>query len=555
MTSLIHTLLPLIADLTQDLDESTRFARLLDTLHTLLPCDALALLRRDGDRLTPVATRGLSPDTKGRHFALDQHPRLRTLIDTDGPYRFAPDSPLPDPYDGLIDCGEGLAVHDCIGCRLSIDGGETIWGVLTLDDLSAGRFDATDMESLATFAALAAAAVLVNERLATLAQRIVDEQQVTQLYRQAVLAHRRPGMLGQSAAFTALMEEIDTVAPSDLTVLITGETGTGKERVAEALHERSMRRAKPLVSLNCAALPESLVESELFGHVRGAFSGAQSDRRGKFDLADGGTLFLDEVGELPLTVQGKLLRVLQGGQLQRLGSDREHWVDVRVLAASNRDLAAEVRAGRFRADLFHRLAVYALRVPALRERGHDALLLAGFFLEDNRNRLKLRSIRLSRAAQQAILRYRWPGNVRELEHMIGRAALKSLARASRESTSRPSMLIIDEATLDIDGPPASAPSDRAQQSARLSQSVLPPAAGVKATPARPHRLAASDAGHATGHDELDARLSLRDATDAFQKQRIHRALADHGQRWGDAARALGIDRANLNRLAKRLQLK
>ncbi|WP_347558409.1 nitric oxide reductase transcriptional regulator NorR [Robbsia sp. KACC 23696] len=547
MTPPIRTLLPLIADLTRDLDEPTRFARLLDALHTLLPCDALALLRRTGSTLTPLAIRGLSPDTMGRHFLLDDHPRLRTLIETDGPYRFAPDSPLPDPYDGLIESGEGLHVHDCVGCRLSTDGGDTVWGVLTLDALSAGRFDAADMDTLAAFAALAAATVLVSERITTLAQRVADEQQATQLYRQAALDHRRPGLLGQSAAFTTLVDEVDTVAPSDLTVLITGETGTGKERVAQTLHERSMRHAKPLVSLNCAALPESLVESELFGHVRGAFSGAQSDRRGKFDLADGGTLFLDEVGELPLSVQGKLLRVLQGGQLQRLGSDREHRVDVRVLAATNRDLALEVRAGRFRPDLFHRLAVYALRVPALRERGHDALLLAGFFLEENRSRLGLRSLRLSRAAQQAILRYSWPGNVRELEHMIGRAALKSLSRATRGSPVRPSMLVIDSAALDIDAP-ANAPAalhGSANGMQRLLTAAAPPDA-----PRRITRPAGTK-----GIDVPDHSLSLREATDAFQKQRILALLAEQGQRWSDAARALGIDRANLNRLAKRLNIK
>ncbi|KKB62738.1 transcriptional regulator [Robbsia andropogonis] len=534
MTLLFKTLLPLITDLTKELSEHDRFSRLLDALYALLPCDAIALLRREGETLTPVATRGLSPDTMGRHFPLDQHPRLRTLIDFEGPYRFAPDSALPDPYDGLIDSGVGLAVHDCVGCRLSIDGGGTVWGVLTLDALNAGRFDAADLETLAAFAALAAATVLVNERIATLAQRVVDEQQAAQLYRQAALAQRRPGMLGQSRAFHALLEEIDTVAPSDLTVLITGETGTGKERVAEMLHGRSLRQGKPLVSLNCAALPESLVESELFGHVRGAFSGAQHDRRGKFDLADGGTLFLDEVGELPLSIQGKLLRVLQGGQLQRLGSDREHRVDVRVLAATNRNLAIEVRAGRFRADLFHRLAVYALHVPALRERGHDALLLAGYFLEDNRSRLGLRSIRLSRAAQQIILRHDWPGNVRELEHMIGRAALKSLSRATRHAVARPSMLVIDVSELDIDG----RAGDVASEDNRSPQQALP-----------------DDCVDAFTNNQIAAGMSLREATDAFQKRAVLTALARHDQQWADAARTLGIDRANLNRLAKRLQLK
>jgi anaerobic nitric oxide reductase transcription regulator len=180
-----------------------------------------------------------------------------------------------------------------------------------------------------------------------------------------------------------------------LSVLITGETGVGKELVAEAIHLQSPRAQKPLISLNCAALPELLVESELFGHVKGAFSGAVNGRSGKFELADGGTIFLDEVGELPLPVQAKLLRVLQSGQLQRVGSDQEHHVDVRIIAATNRDLAEEVRVGRFRADLYHRLSVYPLRVPPLRERGRDVLLLAGFFLEENRARMGLRSLRLN----------------------------------------------------------------------------------------------------------------------------------------------------------------
>ena len=250
-------------------------------------------------------------------------------------------------------------------------------------------------------------------------------------------------MIGSSGPHNRLLEEIAIVASSELTVLITGETGVGKELVASEIHALSPRADKPLVSLNCAALPDTLVESELFGHVRGAFSGASSDRRGKFELADGGTLFLDEVGELPLPVQAKLLRVLQNGQLQRIGSDSEHKVDVRLIAATNRDLAEEVREGRFRADFYHRLSVYPLVVPPLRERGRDVLLLAGYFLEENRSRLGLLSLRLSADAQAALLAYRWPGNVRELEHLIGRSALKALA-AHRE---RPRILTLTAADL------------------------------------------------------------------------------------------------------------
>ena len=270
---------------------------------------------------------------------------------------------------------------------------------------------------------------------------------------------------------------------------------------------------KPLISVNCAALPDTLVESELFGHVRGAFSGAHQARVGKFELADGGTLFLDEVGELPPPVQATLLRVLQNGQLQRVGSDREHQVDVRIMAATNRDLAEEVRAGRFRADLYHRLSVYPLRVPALRERGRDVLVLAGYFLEENRVRLGLRGLRLAAGAQSALLRHDWPGNVRELEHLVARAALKTL---SAHANARSQLFAVSEADLQLPlNPVAEAPG------------TPPPAASSEV-------------------------VDLRRAVDAYQRQLIETALVRHSENWSEAARALGMDRANLSRLAKRL---
>jgi anaerobic nitric oxide reductase transcription regulator len=188
-------------------------------------------------------------------------------------------------------------------------------------------------------------------------------------------------MVGASPALQRLLEETAMVAGSEMTVLITGETGVGKERVAQQLHELSRRREEALIHVNCAALPESIAESELFGHVAGAFTGAARDRAGKFEVADGGTLFLDEIGELPLTLQPKLLRALQSGEIQRVGSDRVHRVNVRVVAATNRDLQREVERGRFRADLYHRLAVFPLRVPPLRERREDVPLLAAHFAD------------------------------------------------------------------------------------------------------------------------------------------------------------------------------
>lgn len=219
------------------------------------------------------------------------------------------------------------------------------------------------------------------------------------------------------------------MAGSDLNVLISGETGTGKELVAKAIHEGSPRAVNPLVYLNCAALPETVAESELFGHVKGAFTGAISNRSGKFEMADNGTLFLDEIGELSLALQAKLLRVLQYGDIQRVGDDRSLRVDVRVLAATNRDLREEVLAGNFRADLFHRLSVFPLSVPPLRERGEDVVLLAGYFCEQCRLRLGLSRVVLSPGARSHLLNYGWPGNVRELEHAIHRAVV--LARATR----------------------------------------------------------------------------------------------------------------------------
>ena len=509
-TTLLEAMVPLVADLARDLPDQQRYASLLDALRKVLPFDAVALLRLDGDVLVPLAVRGLAADTLGRRFKVGEHPRLALLLASRAPTRFAVDCDLPDPYDGLVEGVQGhLEVHDCLGCPLYVQ--DQLWGLLTLDSLQAQNAQPEDLNILAAFAGLAAATVAAAERIGQLSARIVSEHELTVAYQQSV-GHQRPReLIGQSPASLRLRQEIETVAASDLTVLITGETGVGKELVAEAVHARSLRQQRPLISLNCAALPEALVESELFGHVRGAFSGAVSDRRGRFELADGGTLFLDEVGELPLTVQAKLLRVLQSGQLQRLGSDRDLKVDVRIIAATNRDLAECVRAGRFRADLYHRLSVYPLAVPAMRERGRDVLLLAGFYLEQNRARLGLRGLRLTPAAQRTLLAYDWPGNVRELSHLISRAALKAHAG----SEERGGILTLDSDQLGLPLGTAPLPEE---------DTALPP-------------------------------TSLREATDAFQRQTITLALEQHGQNWTLAAAALDLDRANLARLARRLGLR
>jgi len=514
---LLDALVPLMQDLSRDLPDTERYRRLLQGLRALVPSDATALLRLDGDTLVPLAVDGLSSDTLGRRFRVGEHPRFAQLLSQTGPTRFASDSDLPDPYDGLVTGLAGhLEVHDCLGCPLVIGGRP--WGLLTLDALDPARFDGVDMASLQAFISLAAATVSVVERIDALERSGEEERRCAEAYRQASGQASGPGhreMVGSSAVHKRLLEEIAIVAASDLTVLVTGETGVGKELVANAIHALSPRAGKPLISLNCAALPDTLVESELFGHVRGAFSGASSDRGGKFELADGGTLFLDEVGELSLAVQAKLLRVLQNGQLQRIGSDREHAVDVRLVAATNRDLAEEVREGRFRADFYHRLSVYPLVVPPLRERARDVLLLAGYFLEENRWRLGLQSLRLSADAQAALLAYRWPGNVRELEHLIGRSALKALA-SHRE---RPRILTLHAGDFGLSdaSPPGTEPA-----------SVPPRDEGTQ---------------------------DFRSTVTSFERTVLLDALARHDRNWASAARELGMDRANLNRLAKRLGLK
>jgi transcriptional regulator with GAF, ATPase, and Fis domain len=215
------------------------------------------------------------------------------------------------------------------------------------------------------------------------------------------------------------------VAPTDATVLLLGETGTGKELFAQAIHERSGRRERALVKLNCAAIPATLVESELFGHERGAFTGATQRREGRFAQADGGTIFLDEIGELPLELQGKLLRVLQEGELEPVGGSRTRKVDVRVIAATHRDLQEAVRRGTFREDLFYRLNVFPLRLPPLRERGEDVVLLAASIAERAGHRLGRQIAPLAPADVEALQGHPWPGNVRELRNVIERAIITS----------------------------------------------------------------------------------------------------------------------------------
>jgi DNA-binding NtrC family response regulator len=230
-------------------------------------------------------------------------------------------------------------------------------------------------------------------------------------------------LVGQSAALRHIVSQIDLVAPTDASVLILGETGTGKELVAHEIHRRSKRKDGPLVRVNCASIPRELFESEFFGHMRGSFTGAVKDRAGRFETAEGGTIFLDEVGEIPLDVQNKLLRVLQEKHYERVGEDRTRRADVRIIAATNRDLKQAVGAGKFREDLYYRLNVFPINVPPLRERPDDIPSLAKHFVDLSTKDLKCAKPRLTRAGIAKLQNYNWPGNVRELRNVIERAVI------------------------------------------------------------------------------------------------------------------------------------
>ncbi len=238
-------------------------------------------------------------------------------------------------------------------------------------------------------------------------------------------ANSEIGIIGRCGPMQDLFGKIRKVAPTDSNVLIQGESGTGKELVARALHNLSRRAKAPMISVNCAAIPETLIESELFGHEKGAFTGASAGRAGLVEAADGGTLFLDEIGELPLEAQARLLRVLQEGEIRRVGSTQSQKVDVRLIAATHRDLKTLAKNGQFREDLYYRLHVIALKLPPLRERGADVLEIAKAFLARQGERIGNEDLHFSREAEQAVRHYAWPGNVRELENAIERAAILS----------------------------------------------------------------------------------------------------------------------------------
>ncbi|MCA9547576.1 MAG: sigma 54-interacting transcriptional regulator, partial [Myxococcales bacterium] len=373
-------LLRVALDLTAHLASADRDRRLLQAVRRLIPCDATALLALQGDVLIPRAVDGLRPEILGRRFPLKDHPRLAAIVASDGPVTFGACG-LPDPFDGwMAEPAPPLAdVHACMGCALRVEG--QVVGALTVDAADPQAYAGVNDTDFALLAALAGAALHTAglvDALALAARRagVVADQLLAD-------ADRRSGLLvGTSAPMRTLRDEIEWVASAgDVPVLITGETGVGKELVARAIHHHSPRAKGPLIHVNCAALPESIADAELFGHAPGAFTGAGQARAGRFEAADGGTLLLDEISEIPFALQAKLLRVLQENALTRVGSTQEIPVDVRIVATSNRDIEEMINRGEFREDLYFRLTVFPIQVPSLQEREGDLPLLISHFLQ------------------------------------------------------------------------------------------------------------------------------------------------------------------------------
>lgn len=313
--------------------------------------------------------------------------------------------------EGILECGirpiefKGEVLGAAVGfAREHIPDSFTPWGHVFADHVGAA---------------------IANARAFDEIRHLKEQLEIQNSYLQEAVVEAKAfgDLVGQSAALRHIIGQIDVVAPTEASVLILGETGTGKELVAHEVHRRSARKEGPLVRVNCASIPRELFESEFFGHIRGSFTGAVKDRAGRFETAEGGTIFLDEVGEIPLDIQNKLLRVLQERRYERVGDDRTRQADVRIVAATNRDLKKEAAAGRFREDLFYRLNVFPIQVPPLRERMDDIPSLAKHFVELSTRELKCAKPRLTRAGVTKLQSYDWPGNVRELSNVIERAMI------------------------------------------------------------------------------------------------------------------------------------
>jgi len=424
-----------ILDLTDDLKELTQLAvhprdmdsllsRALDFLEGVVPYDLAAILELDGDVLTVRCARGPLADRriKAHRVSLAKQPGMRLALESRRVrVQREHDHQEGDPYDGVLDLPHG---HSCMVVPLY--SGDRTLGAMTFDRAVCEVYPSAAVDLVTIYGQIIALAMVAAEHAQLLERQTVRLTEERRL----LLAEVHPG--GDATALLSssrspLMERLaqmaQQVAVTDAPVLITGETGSGKELLARAIHQWSKRAPSSFVKLNCAALPEHLVESELFGHTKGAFTGAESDRPGRFQVANGGTLLLDEIGDLPLPAQAKLLRVLQEGTFEPVGSDRTVKIDVRIVAATNVDLEESIAKGTFRQDLYYRLNVFPLELPPLRLRREDLPLLVEQHLLALHHRTGRGPWTLSRAALERLSAYEWPGNVRELHNALERATI------------------------------------------------------------------------------------------------------------------------------------
>ncbi len=483
----------------------------LDWLARLAPYDLATVFALDGARLVVRAARGRLADerVRGHEVSLDAFPTIREALETRRARAYTEDDHAHgdgDPFDGVLDLPPG---HACMVVPLCAS--DRCFGVLTLDRERCEVFPAQVVDLVEVYAQMLALA-LVNAEQRALIARLHHQEADRARILESELTGDHEGVLesSRSERVLAVAQRARQVARTHTPVLVLGETGTGKERLARAIHEWSGRATRPFVKLNCAAIPAGLMESELFGHVRGGFTGATRDRSGRFQTANGGTLLLDEIGELSLDLQAKLLRVLQEGTFEPVGSDRTVRVDVRIIAATHVDLDAAVTAGRFRADLYYRLDVFPLRLPALRERMEDLGALAEALLAEQSTRTGRRGRALTEAALARLRGYAWPGNIRELANVLERATILG-----------------DGAVLDVDTIDLPAPrTDRPVAVVVQEQRPLRSLEEVEREHIR--EVLAQTRGRVYGRDGAAAILGLKPSTLQSRMKKLHLPRLDDG---------------------------
>jgi transcriptional regulator with GAF, ATPase, and Fis domain len=398
----------------------------LESLRELVVYELAVILIREGDdglRVRKAMGPLARPRLIGFAISLRERPDLERLMAEGMPRLFDTSADYVDTYAELLDFPEG---HSCMAAPLIVDGVPI--GLLTLDHTACGVFSPEIVRFIGLISRLIAVALVQSETSLSFRKKAASLlAERNRLLDRGADVFR--DLAGSSGVWTRVLDSLRLVAATEAPVLLLGETGTGKEEAARAIHRLSARAGGPFVALNCSALPASLAESELFGHEKGSFTGAQGLRRGRFELADGGTLFLDEVGELPLEIQPKLLRVLQEGRFERVGGEKPVSVDLRILAATQIELGRAVDEGKFREDLFYRLAVFPIRLPPLAERGDDVLVLAELFASQLRLRSGWEKLRFTADALRYLAQRSWPGNVRELRNVVERAAILARGEA------------------------------------------------------------------------------------------------------------------------------